>query len=62
MLLSIIDVHALGLETAQGVLVTELFYWDQSEQTRAWSKRFFARNKTMPTMLQAGVMAPSRII
>ena len=55
MLLSIVDVHALGLETAQGVLVTESFYWDQNEQTRAWSKRFFDRNKKMPTMLQAGV-------
>jgi branched-chain amino acid transport system substrate-binding protein len=55
MLLSIIDVHALGLETVQGVLVTESFYWDQNEQTRAWSKRFFDRNKKMPTMLQAGV-------
>jgi branched-chain amino acid transport system substrate-binding protein len=55
MLLSIVDVHALGLETVQGVLVTEAFYWDQNEQTRAWSKRFFDRNKKMPTMLQAGV-------
>jgi branched-chain amino acid transport system substrate-binding protein len=55
MLLSIVDVHALGLETVQGVLVTESFYWDQNEQTRAWSKRFFDRNKKMPTMLQAGL-------
>ena len=39
--MSIVDVHALGLETAQGVLLTEAFYWDQNEQTRAWSKRFF---------------------
>ena len=55
LLLSIIDVHALGLETAQGVLLTESFYWDQNEETRAWSKRFFDRNKKMPSMLQAGV-------
>jgi len=55
MLLSIIDVHALGLDTAQGVLLTESFYWDLNGETRAWSKRFYDRNKKMPSMLQAGV-------
>ena len=55
LLLSIIDVHALGLETAQGVLLTESFYWDLNDETRVWSKRFFDRNKRMPSMLQAGV-------
>ena len=55
LLLSIVDVHALGLDTAQGVLVTEPFYWDLTDETRAWSKRFFDRNKKMPTMIQAGV-------
>ena len=40
LLLFINDVHALGLKTAQGLTFTESFYWDQNDQTRAWSKRF----------------------
>jgi branched-chain amino acid transport system substrate-binding protein len=51
----ITDVHAIGLELAQGLLFTEAFYWDQNEETRAWSKRFMARHKNAPTMVQAGV-------
>jgi branched-chain amino acid transport system substrate-binding protein len=49
------DVHGLGLATAQGLLVTESFYWDMNDETRAWSKRFFDRNKVMPHMVPAGV-------
>jgi branched-chain amino acid transport system substrate-binding protein len=49
------DVHGLGLDTAKGLLVTESFYWDMNDQTRAWSKRFFERNKVMPHMVPAGV-------
>ncbi|MGX7706628.1 ABC transporter substrate-binding protein [Methylobacterium sp. Gmos1] len=48
------DVHSLGLKVAQGLLLTEAFYWDQDEATRAWSRRFFARMKRMPSMTQAG--------
>lgn len=48
------DVHSLGLKVAQGLLLTEAFYWDQNEETRAWSRRFFARMKRMPSMTQAG--------
>lgn len=50
------DVHSLGLNTAQGLMLTETFYWDLNDQTRAWSKRFAAANggKT-PSMVQAGV-------
>jgi len=48
------DVHSLGLETAQGLQLTESFYWDQDDQTRAWSKKFFDRMKKEPTMAQAG--------
>lgn len=52
------DVHSLGLETAQGLLVTTAFYWDLNEQTHAWSERFAKRNKgRYPTTLQAGVYA-----
>jgi branched-chain amino acid transport system substrate-binding protein len=48
------DVTALGLEDAQDLYLTTGFYWDLDEATRAWSKRFFARHKSMPTMAQAG--------
>ena len=52
--LHITDIHALGLETAQGLLLTQAYYWDLNDETRAWSKRFFARHHAMPTMGQAG--------
>jgi len=51
----ITDVHAVGLEGAQGLLLTTSFYWDRTEASRAWSKRFFARRGVMPTQAQAGV-------
>jgi branched-chain amino acid transport system substrate-binding protein len=52
------DVHGIGLETAQGLLLTESFYWDLNEGTRAWAKRFAARNGgRYPTMNQAGTYA-----
>lgn len=55
LLLFVSDVHSLGLETAQGLELTESFYWDQDDQTRAWSKKFFAKTNKEPTMTQAGV-------
>ena len=48
------DVHALGLKATQNMYLTEGFYWDFSDETRAWSKRFFEKHKRMPTMVQAG--------
>src|SRR5436190_4164898 len=52
------DVHALGLDKAQGLMITTTFYWDQNDQTRAWAKRFAAANGgKYPTMVQAGVYA-----
>ena len=54
-LMFITDVHSLGLATAQGMYLTEGFYWDLDDQTRAWSRRFFGVQKRMPTMIQAGV-------
>ncbi|MCO5108526.1 MAG: ABC transporter substrate-binding protein [Burkholderiaceae bacterium] len=52
------DVHGLGLQTAQGLIVTETFYWDLNDQTRAWSKRFAAANGgKYPSMDHAGVYA-----
>jgi len=56
LLVFLTDVHALGLDKAQGLLMTEAFYWDLNDQTRAWSKRFGQLHKgAMPTMVQAGV-------
>jgi branched-chain amino acid transport system substrate-binding protein len=55
LLVLITDIHALGLPTAQGLLLTTSFYWDMDDKTRAWSKRFFDKLKKMPTMWQAGV-------
>lgn len=56
LLVFISDVHAIGLQTAQGLLFTEAFYWDLNDRTRQWSKRFAARNNgKMPTMNHAGV-------
>ena len=59
LLLFITDVNALGLDVAQGLQMTETFYWDMNDGTRAFSKRFSARmkNKAMPSMVQAGVYA-----
>ena len=57
LLLFINDVHALGLNVAQGLNFTETFYWDLNDGTRAFSKRFSERmkNKAQPSMVQAGV-------
>jgi branched-chain amino acid transport system substrate-binding protein len=54
-LILITDVHALGLNTAQGLILTTSFYWDMDEKTRVWSKRFYEKMQRMPTMWQAGV-------
>lgn len=51
----ITDIHGLGLQAAQGLLLTTSFYWDMDDKTREWSKRYFAKMKQMPTMWQAGV-------
>ena len=52
------DVHGLGLNTAQGLIFTEAFYWDMNDQTRAWAKRFAARNgNKYPSSDHAGVYA-----
>ena len=55
LLVLITDVHALGLKTAQGLLLTTSFYWDMDDKTREWSKRYFEKMNRMPTMWQAGV-------
>ena len=55
LLVFITDVNSLGLQTAQGLQLTAGFYWDQTDATRAWSKRFFSVIHREPTMSQAGV-------
>lgn len=55
MVVTVVDVQALGLEAARGLQFTESFYWDMDDATRAWSRRFFAKQGRMPTMAQAGV-------
>jgi branched-chain amino acid transport system substrate-binding protein len=55
LLVFISDVHSLGLENTQGMYLTEGFYWDLDDKSRAWSKGFFDRTKKQPTMDQAGV-------
>src|SRR6202035_1286614 len=55
LLVFVSDVHSLGLQTAQGLQLTEAFYWDQNDETRTWSKKFFAKTNREPTMAQAGV-------
>ncbi|MDA9444515.1 ABC transporter permease [Bradyrhizobium sp. CCBAU 51745] len=51
----ITDIHGLGLQAAQGLLLTTSFYWDMDDKTREWSKRYFAKMNKMPSMWQAGV-------
>ncbi|MBP2294951.1 ABC transporter substrate-binding protein [Azospirillum rugosum] len=55
LLLNINDVHALGLETSQGLMLANSFYWDMNDETRAWSKKFEERTGRKPSMNQAGV-------
>ena len=51
----ITDIDSIGLNAAQGLLLTTAFYWDLDDKSRQWSKRFFERVHHMPTMWQAGV-------
>jgi branched-chain amino acid transport system substrate-binding protein len=49
------DVHSLGLQNAQGLLLASAFYWDMNDETRLWTKRFLERVNKVPTMPNAGV-------
>ncbi|MCT9124251.1 ABC transporter substrate-binding protein [Cupriavidus gilardii] len=55
LLLYINDIHAIGLKTAAGLVLTEAFYWDMNDATRKWSRRYFDKLRKMPNMSQAGV-------
>jgi len=54
LLMTLSEVHGLGLEAAQGLVLTEGFYWDHDDKARAFSERFFKRTGRMPSMIQAG--------
>ena len=54
LLVTLAEVNGLGLEAAQGLVLTEGFYWDQSDKTRAFAERFFKRTQRMPSMIHAG--------
>ncbi|MGZ9030139.1 MAG: ABC transporter substrate-binding protein [Burkholderiaceae bacterium] len=54
LLMFINDIHSLGLQTTQGMYLTDGWYWNQSPESRAWGRRFFDKMKRMPSMIQAG--------
>ncbi|MBA1273270.1 ABC transporter substrate-binding protein [Stutzerimonas azotifigens] len=54
LLFTLAEVHGLGLEAAQGLTLTESFYWDRDDQSREFSQRFFKRTGRMPNMIHAG--------
>jgi branched-chain amino acid transport system substrate-binding protein len=55
LLMEITDVHSLGVKATQGLIVTDAFYWDRDDESRAFSKRFYDKVGHMPTMIQAGL-------
>ena len=54
LLMTLAEVNGLGLEAAQGLVLTEGFYWDHDDKSRAFSERFFKRTGRMPSMIHAG--------
>jgi len=48
------DIKGMGLQAAQGLQFTTGYYWDRNDETRQWSQRYFERQKSMPSMVQAG--------
>ncbi|WP_373851901.1 ABC transporter substrate-binding protein [Bradyrhizobium sp.] len=54
LLMTLSEVHGLGLEAAQGLVLTEGFYWDHDDASRAFSERFIKRTGHMPSMIHAG--------
>jgi branched-chain amino acid transport system substrate-binding protein len=60
LLVFITDVHSLGLAAAQGLQFATAFYWDRDDESRTWSKRFFAIHQRMPTSAHATVYSATR--
>ena len=59
-LVYITDIHSLGLKVCQGLTFSSGFYWDQTDASRAFAKRFFAERHAMPTKNQAAIYVASR--
>ena len=53
MIMFINDIHAMGLDTAKGMYLTDSWYWNASDETRAWAQKFYQRRNAMPSSLQA---------
>ncbi len=53
LLVFIDDIHSLGLETTQGLVLTDSWYWNKDATTRKWAERYFDKMKKMPSSLQA---------
>ena len=49
------DIHAMGLDVTQGLMLTTGWYWDMDEDTRAWAQRYYERTNRMPGMVPAGI-------
>jgi branched-chain amino acid transport system substrate-binding protein len=60
LLVFVSDVHSMQLQAAQGLKFVTAFYWDRTDETRAWSKRYFAKTGKMPTMPQASAYSAIR--
>ena len=60
LLVFITDIHSLGLAVTHGLQFATAFYWDHDDETRAWSKRFFAIHQRMPTSSHAAVYSATR--
>src|ERR1700739_4807759 len=54
LLLTLAEVHGLGLDAAQGLVLTEGYYWDRDDNSREFANRYFKRTGRMPSMIQAG--------
>ncbi|MEH2701905.1 MULTISPECIES: ABC transporter substrate-binding protein [Rhizobium] len=54
LLFTLAEVHGLGLEAAQGLTLTEGYYWNRDDESRAFAKKFFARTGKMPNMIHTG--------
>ncbi|MGO3931098.1 ABC transporter substrate-binding protein [Rhodopseudomonas pseudopalustris] len=54
LLMTLAEVHGLGLKAAQGLVLTEAYYWDRDDKSREFADRFFKRTNRMPNMIQAG--------
>jgi branched-chain amino acid transport system substrate-binding protein len=57
LLMTAAEVHGLGLQAAQGLVLTESYYWDLNDRTREFGERFFKRTGRMPNMVQAGTFS-----